>query len=419
MKDFRQPALVLMLVMGVCAFRASGQTADSPTKNDGSRASDAGAYVKVELSQPVKMAKLKAGDKVEGKLSRDVYSAERKVFSAGSPVRLVVDHLEKRKRIPNDHWPWVVKVLTPRRENYPVFKNATIIQADGGEVSLEASLVSISRVRELRAKKEADKSGTGAATMGGQSSKTPTIVLEAFGLPNENSSDVPETGSYPENGETLPAGTHCRVLLLTNVSAAKNNVGDTVAARLLEPVYADSKLALPAGTSLEGKIAQKTPPRWLSRSGSLYLVFSEATLPNGNRLPLAASLAGAELDQRSHTRMDAEGKLHGERPGRVWMAINLGMTAGIAKEVDDGTQLIIEALVTTATDASTAGMARIVSSCISGLYMATRHGRDVVLPRFTELELLLDRPLTVAPVEIKKTAVATGGLAPGSRIVNP
>jgi len=77
------------------------------------------------------------------------------------------------------------------------------------------------------------------------------------------------------------------------------------------------------------------------------------------------------------------------------MAINLGVTAGIAKEVDDGTQLVIEALVSTATDASTAGTSRIVASCVSGIFMITRHGRDVVLPRFTEMEISLDRALSL------------------------
>jgi hypothetical protein len=77
------------------------------------------------------------------------------------------------------------------------------------------------------------------------------------------------------------------------------------------------------------------------------------------------------------------------------MAISFAVSAGLSKEADDATQLIIEALVSTATDASTAGTARIVSSCISGIYMVTRHGRDVVLPRFTEMQISLDRPLSV------------------------
>jgi hypothetical protein len=140
------------------------------------------------------------------------------------------------------------------------------------------------------------------------------------------------------------------------------------------------------------------------------LAFTGVTLPGGNLIPLSASLTGAELDRRSHTKIDPEGQLHGERPGKAWMAINIGVTAGLAKEVDDTTQLIIEAIVSTATDASTAGTARIVSSCISGIYMVSRHGRDVVLPRFTEMNISLDRPLTVTKnAETSASAVTVHG----------
>ncbi len=180
-------------------------------------------------------------------------------------------------------------------------------------------------------------------------------------------------------------------------------------ARLLEPVLLNSKVVLPAGSLFEGRVAKKTPPRWLSRAGSLYLTFTQLTVPGGNRVPIAASLAGAELDARSHTRMDAEGRLHGERPGKAWMAINLGVTAGISKEVDDGVQLLVEAIVSTATDASTAGTARIASTCVSALYLATRHGRDVVLPRFTEMDISLDRPVSLAAASEIGTSPALAG----------
>jgi hypothetical protein len=75
------------------------------------------------------------------------------------------------------------------------------------------------------------------------------------------------------------------------------------------------------------------------------------------------------------------------------MLVNIGTTAGISKEVDDVTQLIIEALISTATDASTAGTARIVSTCVSGIFMLTRHGRDVILPKYTQMKLVFNHPV--------------------------
>jgi hypothetical protein len=399
------------------------RSADDPPASNGHAAIDSALYLKVALTSPVKMSKLKPGDTVEGKLSRDVYVADRKLFPVGSTIRLTVDHLEKRKRIPNDHWPWVVQAFTPRHENYPIFKTAEIVQ-DTGETQLRVSLISASRMREVHATAKKGKPGSpadsekGAVQVGPSTAKkaaVPTLILEAFGIEDtpspavsRNETDSAETSSAPP--ETLPAGTRCKILLLGSVSASKSKPDDPVQARLLEPVLLSSKVVIPAGSLFEGKVVKKTPPRWLSRSGSLYLTFTELTLPGGHQIPIAASLAGAELDQRSHTRMDAEGQLHGERPGKAWMAINIGVTAGIAKEVDDGVQLVIEAIVSTATDASTAGTARIVASCVSGLYMATRHGRDVILPRFTEMDISLDRPVPLnAAAEIAPSGAATGG----------
>jgi hypothetical protein len=163
----------------------------------------------------------------------------------------------------------------------------------------------------------------------------------------------------------------------------------------VEPVRLDSKVVLPEGTLLGGKVVSRTPPRRLSRAGSIVVVFTDLTLPGRTAIPMAASVTTAELDQRSHTKIDAEGKLHGDRPGKAWMAINLGVTAGIAKESDDAIQLIIEAIVSTATDVSTAGVGKLVATGASGLFMLTRRGRDVVLPKFTEMNIVLDRSLSL------------------------
>ncbi len=394
------------------AFGGSGtaRAADQPAgAAPGAASASSSLYVKVQLERRLKLSKLKPGDVVEGNLARDVYSSDRELFPAGSHVRLAVDHMEKRKRTPDDHWPWVVKAFTPRHVNYPVFKTATVAAASG-DTALQVSLISISRRRDVHAQAKKKKPGQPADQAGEvEVSKSgglygpdklaaPMMVLEAVEIEDVKMPSMSDEGTAsPDLSqlETLPVGTACKILLLGDVSASKSNPGDLVKARLIEPVLLNSRVVLPAGTLIEGKVVKKTPPRWGSRAGSLSLTFTGLTLPGGNLIPIAASLAGAELDRRSHTKIDSEGQLRGERPGKAWMAINIGVTAGLAKEADDTTQLIIEAIVSTATDASTAGVARIVSSCVSGIFMVSRHGRDVVLPRFTEMDIALDRPLSV------------------------
>jgi hypothetical protein len=382
--------------------------ADEPAGMPKAGAANSGLYVKVQLNNPVKLSKLKPGDVLEGRLARDVYSSDREVFTSGSSVRLTVDHLEKRRRVPDDHWPGVVKLFTPRHQKYPVFKTATV-SGGSGESALQVSVLSISRRRDVHAQPKKKGSGSqagavetsqAASVSGAKKAMPPTIVMEAVvagdqKLTSAGGTDTSATVPELSDLETLPAGTGSKILLLGDVSASKSKPGDVIQARLLEPVLVNSRVVLPAGTLFEGSVVKKTPPRWGSRAGSLSLTFTGLTLPGGNLIPIAASLTGAELDLRSHTKIDPEGQLRGERPGKAWMAINIGVTAGLAKEADDTLQLIIEAFVSTATDASTAGVGRIAAGCVSGIYIVSRKGRDVVLPRFTEMNIALDRPLSV------------------------
>ena len=124
---------------------------------------------------------------------------------------------------------------------------------------------------------------------------------------------------------------------------------------------------------------------------------------------MKASVAEVELDRRSRTNVDLEGQLKGDRPGMAWMVMNLAMTGGIAKVSDDGMQLLVEVIVATATDASTAGTARIAGACASGLFLLTRRGRDVVLPKFTEMDIEFDRPLSLSPTQAIPAATRNRG----------
>jgi len=391
----------------------SGSLAGKP----GTRgASESSLYVKIQLDNPVKVSALKPGDVVEGKLSRDVYSGDRELFSAGSRARLTVDKLERRRRVPNDHWPWVVNFLTPRHENYPSFRLASVLLPDGREIPLQVSLISISNEVSVRAQKERPKESAqtvtnsasqaqdGSAPSPAQTPKAeakqkarPTVTLEARLATGELMVAAADSDSSasPPGPVMLAAGTTAKIILLGGVSAGKSRVGDSFQARVVEPVRLNSRVLLPEGTLLEGKVVRSTPPRMLSRAGSLLLTFTDLTLPGATGIPASASVTAVELDQRSHTVIDPEGKLRGDRPGRAWMLLNVGVTAGIAKVADDGTQLLVEALIETATDASTAGSARIAGICASGLFMLTRHGRDVALPRFTEMNIVFDRPVSL------------------------
>jgi len=362
-------------------------------------------FVKVQLDNSVKFSSLKPGESVEGRLTRDVYSPENKVFTSGSEIRLTVSRVERKRKQPSEKWPWVAKLFMPHHENFPVFNDAAILMPDGSRSAIQTSLLSFNRMKEVRVPPSRD-SGKKSDSMASieanptergldkdaSPSHGPVLYLEAY---RTNSESVESSGGiHPGSSSTLPAGTVCRILLLEDISASKSHVGDQIHARLLEPIFSNSQIVIPAGSMFAGRVTKATPPRIPSRAGALTIAFDSIQLPEGHRIPVSASLASVGVSAGSPVKMDREGGLHGSRPGAMWMLINAGVAGGIAKEVDDGTQLIAEAIISTATDASTAGTARIAGSIVSGVFMLTRKGRDVVLPNHTEMAITLNRPLT-------------------------
>jgi hypothetical protein len=93
--------------------------------------------------------------------------------------------------------------------------------------------------------------------------------------------------------------------------------------------------------------------------------------------------------------MDLEGRIHAQSPGTARFLLDFGVTGGISKISDDTTQLIIEAISSTATDGSTAGVARVAAICATGIFLLTRHGRDVILPPYTEMDISLSRAVSL------------------------
>jgi len=385
-----------ILLLAIAATTALGQ---GPSVDD---ANAIPIFAKVQLANSLKLSKLKPGDPVEGHLSNNVYSLDKELYTAGSAVHLTVDHVERKRKTPGARWPGIARLFMPRHENVPIFRQAVISMPDGAASRLEANLVSSSRVKEIwspaaktgnASPSSVDQVGNPHSPAAPKSSETPVLYLEAH-------LDADQAARNPENSMatsgTIPAGTPCRVLLLNSLSGAKSHAGDPIQARLLEPVLVDSHVLLPAGSLFEGRVLKSIPPRIPARSGSLTIAFESVTLPRRGRMEVSASVSQVEVSSSSPTKLDREGRLRGSRPGAIWFVVNGGVSAGLAKVTDDTLQVIIESVVSTATDASTAGTGRIAAAAISGAFMLTRKGQDVVLPGHTEMSITLNRPLTLS-----------------------
>lgn len=373
---------------------------------DEGRGTLAPAFVEVRFDNSAKFSHLKPGDKLQGKVVRNVFFGEQLAVPKDSRISLPVARLERRRRDKSayrDVLPWPLQYFVPKYKQYPAFDFADVTLPGGSRLRLRVA--SVSAVKEVRASLETRnqvKSGRKAGAE--KSNRTPRnkrasgpnyelVVDQKSPLTQESAL---RRASLPEI-KTVGAGTEARLALLGSLSASKNRAGEPFKALLIEPLRLNSGVMLPEGTVFEGWIAKRTPARRLSRPGSLYLAFNHIILPAGTTLPISASVAGVGVDQGSHLQVGSEGGLKGGSPGKKRLLVQLGVGYGLSKVVDDSYQLIAEAVVSTATDASTAGTARLVGLGFSGVYWLTRRGRDVALPPYTTLTIRFDRTPSRAP----------------------
>jgi hypothetical protein len=359
------------------------------------------------------LKKTAPGTMLEGKLARSVYWRDTEIFPKGSAVRLVVDRIESRKKTgAMDDRPFLIHVFAPRHELVARFRSVSISMPGGFQVPLRATFIALSQRAELSAevKKPAARAGNWAQGDGGGAPQTqqqkllpPWVLTLQLEPENTTFAALAEAHAGPQPGATapcpepctIPDGTRMSLVLLDGLSASKDHQGQSFQAVLLEPVRVGATLAIPEGSILQGVLSQSFPPRRLYRPGSLSLLFNHLTLPTGAATAITASPVAAEVDRGTHMTMDSEGGIHAEHPGKARFLLDFGVTGGISKISDDTTQLIVEAISSTATDVSTAGVAKIAAMGATAIFLLTRHGRDVILPAYTEMDVSLSRAVSL------------------------
>lgn len=403
------PILVLCLPMGLLAGPQEGRATSSHL-----------AFMEVRLNAPVKFSRLKPGDTLNGRTTRDVFSGYRLLAPRGSAVRLTVSSMQRRRRKYSNLWPWPVPYFLPKYQHIPSFDFAEVSLPNGGSARLPvAALPNLDSIH-VATKTKARKKRTRKATASYQPAKHaqahshlsgPLLQVVLNAVPDDSEGSLPaalsaSTSCAKCSGlKAISAGTKAELVLLDALSASKSRVGEPFKALLMQPLRLNSDQILPEGSVFEGRVTKRVPPRRLSRPGSLYVTFTRLVLPAATSRAIAASVAGVDVDRRSRIKVSSEGGLSGGSPGKVALLKELGVGVGISKVSDDAYQLIAEAFVSTATDASTAGTARLIGLALSGIYALSRHGRDVTLPPYTTITIRFGRdPLPLLPETPARTA---------------
>ena len=92
---------------------------------------------------------------------------------------------------------------------------------------------------------------------------------------------------------SVPAGTmlHCRTT--QTLTTKLNSQGDAFTMSLAEPVSINGHMAIPAGSTLAGRITRMERPGRIKGVGQMRLTLEQITLPDGRSFPLGAILMTA------------------------------------------------------------------------------------------------------------------------------
>jgi hypothetical protein len=181
---------------------------------------------------------------------------------------------------------------------------------------------------------------------------------------------------------TIPDGTRIQARLETTLSSKTNRQGDRFTAKVTEAVMVAGKEVIPAGTTLEGRVADvKNAGRVKGRS-EMNLSYERLIFPNGVSETIVASQA--ELDETQKEEVDRkEGTIKGESSRKRDAAEVAGGAA-----VGAGIGAIAGGAKGTAIGAGVGGLIGLADSM-------RRKGKEVEIPAGTRFVIRLDRPLTI------------------------
>jgi type IV secretion system protein VirB10 len=208
----------------------------------------------------------------------------------------------------------------------------------------------------------------------------------------------PATNNAPAQ-LVVPAGTRLPLVLHNGITTRNAQPGEPLYLETTFPVIVNDRIAIPAGSYVQGEITEAKRPAKGKGGGEVRIRLTTLILPNGytvkfDAVPTNAGTGGGEY-------ADKEGQINTDRDrgadaGTVikttGAGAGIGAIAGGAKGAGVGAGI-----------GAAAGLATV---------MMTR-GPDLELPRGSSVDIMLDRPLYLDPAKINFTDPGRASPMPG------
>jgi len=121
-------------------------------------------------------------------------------------------------------------------------------------------------------------------------------------------------GQAAQEGTVQP-GTAVQLVLKDHLSSKLNEVGDTFAAELKSPLYADGLLVLPRGAEFLGRVTEVKPASRMQQSSQMTIVFDRVVVPWGEESVSLLLTAIDDWSKDEKLKADDEGKVKGGHNG--------------------------------------------------------------------------------------------------------
>jgi hypothetical protein len=401
--------LVLSLLVSAEGMGQERRDLPTPALQPGAVRIQQGTLLQIELAQRTDWNHLARNKLLDGRLMLPVFAGSDVGIPQGTKVSLTIESV---KKVRSDSGAWkragsaIVRGFNPlekgRPTEYAIGLSKTEIETPHGSLVVAATAVRAGYAAMIEpniAKGEEVHSLQPSNTNGSSSKKgRHTVILR-----------LDEGVLWPMPTARLPGAADeartrkVHAFLLTQLSASHSRKDDAFQARLAEPVRLGGNL-FEEGSLVDGRVSQSARPRMLSRAGSLHLHIERVTSPQGASIAVAGTLGGVEAEAGSKYALDDEGGLHGLKPGFANAVVDLSIAYAVGKVTDDIAETPIRAVGAAMSDAAVANAARYFGLGASAAFLVTRHGRDVYLPRYSEIEIDFGR--------LGAEASSTGSLQP-------
>ncbi len=143
----------------------------------------------------------------------------------------------------------------------------------------------------------------------------PGLVSRPAASPDAYDADADIVTSVPSGPNQLPEGTTLTVSLNQQLSTATTQPGALFSARVVQSVMKNSRVVIPAGSVVTGRVTSVSAGRRITGGASIRLRPDEVVLPDGTRYFLHAE--GYDLGNYRKVKPDSEGNVtsvaHGKR----------------------------------------------------------------------------------------------------------